>query len=317
MVQVAIAGGSGQVAREIIDALLAAKKHDITILSRKAALASPTSPEIHWKTVDYDDETSLVDALRGIHTLLSFVQILSDPDQKAQKNLINAAIAAGVKRFAPSEYGSKGTIDMAWWSGKEKIREYLQEVNKKDQILEYTLFQPGLFMEYLAYPYKTAKHVDPLQSVFNFENRRAIVVDGHEDAIMTWTTVADLAAVVARAVDYEGAWPTTGGIRGNRLTFSQLLEVGQKIRGCPFTVDEVKIEDLEAGILNTSWNLTAVHKAVSEDQASALLKQVSIGILLSSSKGAWDISDDFNQIFPDHEFTSIDDFLTRVWEGKP
>jgi len=46
-----------------------------------------------------------VKALHGIHTLLSFIQLLADPEQKAQKNLIDAAVAAGVKRFAPSEYG--------------------------------------------------------------------------------------------------------------------------------------------------------------------------------------------------------------------
>ncbi|KAI1774506.1 hypothetical protein F4818DRAFT_442008 [Hypoxylon cercidicola] len=317
MVRVAIAGGSGQVSQEIIDALLASRKHHITILSRKEAPTTPIASEIHWKIVDYDNKKSLVEALRETHTLLSFVQVLSDPDQKSQRNLINAAIAAGVKRFAPSEYGSKGTVNMAWWLGKEKVREYLEEVNEKGKVLEYTLFQPGLFLNYLAYPYKTAKHVDPLQSVFDFENKRAIVVEGHEDAIMTLTTVADLAAIVARAVEYEGTWPTTGGIRGNRVTFSQILEIGQKIRGSPFTVDKVKVEDLEAGNLKTSWGLKAVHQAVSQDQASALLRAVSIGILLSSSKGAWDISDDFNQLFPDYEFTSIERFLAKVWEGKP
>ncbi|RYO80438.1 hypothetical protein DL766_001326 [Monosporascus sp. MC13-8B] len=186
-------------------------------------------------------------------------EILSDPDQKAQKNLIDAAIAAGVKRFAPSEYGS----------------------------------------------------------VFDFEKRRAIIVDGHEDSIMTLTTVADVAAVVARAVDYEGRWPTAGGIRGNRVTFSQILEIGRRVRGCSFAVDKVKVEDLEAGNLKTSWGLEAVHRAVSEDQVSALLKAVSIGILLSSLKGAWDISDEMNQLFPDYEFTRIEDFLAKTWEGKP
>jgi hypothetical protein len=55
--------------------------------------------------VDYDDKETLVEALQGIHTVLSFIQLLSDPEQKAQKSLIDAAIAAGVKRFAPSEYG--------------------------------------------------------------------------------------------------------------------------------------------------------------------------------------------------------------------
>jgi len=86
-------------------------------------------------------------------------------------------------------------------------------------------------LDYLAFPYKTSKYVDPLQSFFDFQNRRAIVVDGCEEAVMTWTTVADLAAIVARAVDYNGRWPTTSGISGNRLTLSQVIEIGGRIRG--------------------------------------------------------------------------------------
>lgn len=99
------------------------------------------------------------------------------------------------------------------------------------KVLEYILFQPGLFLDYLASPYKTAEHVEPLDSIFDYQNCRAILVDGHEDAIMTLTTVADLAGVVARAIDHEGKWPEIGGIRGNRVTVSQVVEIGEKIRG--------------------------------------------------------------------------------------
>ncbi|KAI9657634.1 MAG: hypothetical protein M1821_002810 [Bathelium mastoideum] len=206
---------------------------------------------------------------------------------------------------------------MPWWNGKEKVREYLKEVNEKADTLEYTLFQPGLFLDYLAFPNKTAKYVDPLQSVFDFKNRRAMVVEGREDAIMTLTTVADLAAVVARAVEYDGRWPTTGGIGGNRLTFSQIFDIATRVRGSSFTVEKLRVDDLEAGVLKTSWGLEAVHHAVSDDQASALLKDVAIGILLSSLKGAWDISDELNQLFPDYEFTRAESFLAKAWEGKP
>lgn len=143
-----------------------------------------------------------------------------------------------------------------------------------------------------------------------------MIVENYEDAVMTFTTVSDLAAIIARAVDYEGKWPTTGGIKGNRVTFSQIVDIGRKIRGS-IDVTKVKVEDLEAGNLKSSWGLQAVHHAVPDDQAQALLKQVAIGFLLSSLKGAWNVSDDFNQIFPDYEFTSIEDFLTKVWEGKP
>lgn len=53
---------------------------------------------------------------------------------------------------------------------------------------------------------------------------------------MTLTTAADVAAVVARAVNYEGEWPEIGGIRGNRVTFSQVIEIGEKTRGEPLTL---------------------------------------------------------------------------------
>lgn len=59
-----------------------------------------------------------------------------------------------------------------------------------------------------------------------------IVVDGH-DSIMALTMVQDLAVVVARAVDYEGEWPVIGGIRDNRVTASQILKIGEKVRGMP------------------------------------------------------------------------------------
>lgn len=79
----------------------------------------------------------------------------------------------------------------------------------------------------------------------------------------------------------------------------------------------MRLEDLEVGELKTAWSLEAVHKAVSNDQAQALLKMVCIGTLLSSAKGAWDSSDEMNQLFPKYEFTPIEEFLSRVWEGKP
>ncbi|TPX14637.1 uncharacterized protein E0L32_005329 [Thyridium curvatum] len=317
MVRIAVAGGSGQVAREVIDALVATGKHEITVLSRRdLQSADATDPGVKQRTVNYGNVHNLTEALQGVHTLLSFVQILSDPNQESQKNLIDAAIASGVRRFAPSEYGSKGTNHMAWWAGKEAIREYLEEVNATEKKLEYTLFQPGLFLDYLAFPYKTAKYLDPLQSVFDFEHRRAIVVDGHEDAILTLTTVSDLSEIIARAVEYEGAWPRHGGIRGNRLTFSDILRIGETVRG-HFDVDKVYLEDLRAGNLKTSWGLEAVHHAVSDDQAAELLRAVSIGILLSSVEGAWDSSDSMSRLFPDFKFTTAHDFLVRAWDGKP
>ncbi|KAH8161539.1 hypothetical protein CIB48_g6716 [Xylaria polymorpha] len=306
MVKVVIAGGSGQVAREVVDALVATKKHDITIFSRGPAPTAAIPSNVKWQAVDYNDKGALTEALRGTHTALSFVQLLSDPDQTAQKNLIDAAISAG------SRVRQHGLV-----AGKTESERISTRSELDKTVIEYTLFQPGLFLDYLAFPQKTSKYVDPLQTVFDFKNRRALVIDGHEDATMTFTTVTDAAAVIARAVDYDGEWPTMGGIRGNAVSISELLNIGGRVRGRPFTIEKMKIEDLEAGELKASWGLEAVHKSVSDEQAQALLKMVCIGTLLSSSKGAWDSSDEMNQIFPEYEFTPIEEFLSKVWDGKP
>lgn len=44
----------------------------------------------------------MVDLLSGYHTLLCFWDPTKDPGAKTQKGLVNAAIEAGVKRYAPS-----------------------------------------------------------------------------------------------------------------------------------------------------------------------------------------------------------------------
>jgi hypothetical protein len=71
----------------------------------KEAPTRDTIPAVTWRTVNYDDKSQLIEAMQGIHTVLSFIQVLTDPEKGAEKNLIDAAIVAGVKRFAPSEWG--------------------------------------------------------------------------------------------------------------------------------------------------------------------------------------------------------------------
>jgi hypothetical protein len=55
---------------------------------------------------DYTDTEGLAVILNDVHTVLSFITTASDPDNQSQKNLIDAAVRAGVKRFAPSEWAS-------------------------------------------------------------------------------------------------------------------------------------------------------------------------------------------------------------------
>jgi hypothetical protein len=120
---------------------------------------------------------------------------------------------------------------MDWYTFKGHTRQYLAELNKNKKVLEYCLFQPGLFTNYFTLPYPSTTHVKAIETQFDFENRRAIIREGAESDHLTFTTVKDLANVVARAVDYQGEWPVTGGIRGSRISIKEFLALGEEIRG--------------------------------------------------------------------------------------
>ncbi|KAK3312309.1 hypothetical protein B0H66DRAFT_396595 [Apodospora peruviana] len=316
MVKIAISGGSGEVAHEIIDKLLAKGKHEIVILSRKDPNPEETIEGTTWAKVDYADKESLLRALQGAHTVLCFITSHLDPEGTAQKNLVDAAIEAGVKRFAPSEWSAADSSVFPWYSPKLLMREYLVELNKDKKVIEYTLFQPGMFLDYFANPYKTSKYLTQLEMNIDFQNRRAIVLDGL-DYTMVYTALKDLTDVVVRAIEYEGEWPVTGGIRGNLVSASEILAIGEKVRGKPFSVEKLKTEDLKTGEIKSSWWPRVGHPSVPKEQVDAMSKMFLAGCLLGAAAGAYTVSDEWNRLLPDYKFTGIEEFLSDVWAGKP
>lgn len=315
--KIAIAGGSGNVALEVIDALVATKKHEILLLSRKNVPAVDARPGVTWVKTSYQDPKELMEILQGVHTVLSFIVTQSDPSNVSQKNLINAAIEAGVKRFAPSEWATSSFEHLTWYAGKAEIREYLKELNKDKKVLEYSLFLPGLFTNYFTYPYESAMHFRPFQTQIDFNKRRALTLDGGDDDRITLTTAQDLANVVARAVEYEGEWPVVGGIKGTELSVGQLLALGEKVRGEPFHIERLKADDLKVGLAKCSWLPTVDHPGIPREQAEALAPVLLAGMLLGTSAGVLKVTDEWNRLLPDYQFTQAEEFLTEAWRDKP
>lgn len=77
------------------------------------------------------------------------------------------------------------------------------------------------------------------------------------------------------------------------------------------------MEDLEAGNLKTSWIPAFSHPSVPKEQHEAYAKVVVIGALLGAERGAYDVSDEWNRLLPHLKLTTIEDFLSNVWKGKP
>ncbi|AEO63012.1 c5a12611-8c66-427a-80e9-ed35e016708b [Thermothielavioides terrestris] len=317
MVKIAIAGGSGDLGREILDALVATGKHEILILSRNDTPTFALAPGVTWVKANYDDANQLAEILRGVDTVISVIVVHTDPDNRAQKNLIDAAVRAGVRRLAPSEWITSTVLPhMPWYAGKVEIRKYLEDINKDKKVLEYTLFQPGLFLNYLTYPHKSAKHIVQLELPISFAHRRALMVEGSDEAKITLTTAEDLANVVARAVEYEGEWPRVGGVRGTELTLGQLLAIGERVRGAPFHIERLDAEDLKAGKIKSSWMPMPEHHAISPEELEKLRPTFIGGMILGISAGHLSVSDEWNRLLPDYKFTQAEEFLAAAWRGK-
>ncbi|KAK4173322.1 hypothetical protein QBC36DRAFT_220840, partial [Triangularia setosa] len=318
MVKVAVAA-PGQVAREVIESLVAAGNHEVITLARRnlqlEEIVEGTTPI----KVDFHNQDELVKVLQGTHTLLSFVVAQSDPEGTVQKNLIDAAIAAGVKRFAPSEWFVARFTHLNWNASKLLIRDYLEEKNKNGKVLEYCLFQPGLFTDYHANE-NINKHLKTNDFLpIDFANRR-LLAPGNLQPRFTATSVRDVANIVAMAIEYEGEWPKIGGIAGETLSLAQELTIGEKIRGKKFEVELLDVDSLRKGEYNGAWVKPLEHPSLQhldEETRAAFSKAAFTGFLLALADGDMVVSDEWNRIFPDYKFTGVEEFVSKFWAGKP
>ncbi|KAL4755707.1 uncharacterized protein BDW70DRAFT_168149 [Aspergillus foveolatus] len=316
MVKIAIAGGTSGVGQEVIDALVETKRHEILLLSRKDAPSTSLPDSITWIKTDYAETEQLADILKGVHTVLSFVIEQDGVTSPVQRRLIDASIAAGVKRFAPSEWASSTFDHLHWYAYKSSIRTYLSEVNREKQVLEYALFQPGLFTNYLAAPYKTTPHISLVETPIDFLHRRAILVEGRENAPITLTTIADFKAVIVRAIEYQGAWPVVSGIAGSTLTLGELIALGERVRGGKFSIERVKREDFLAGTWETSWVPRIEHPSIPKEKVDEFTKPATRGICLGIADGAFAVQGAWNDILDGFAFEGAEEFLGRIWKGK-
>ena len=200
------------------------------------------------------------------------------------------------------------------------------------QVLEYSLFCPGLFTNYMTYPYRSSKHINLFEIPFNFNQRRALICEGGEDDVITLTSAQDTAKVVALAVEYQGEWPIFGGIRGARVSMGQLFAIGERVRGklslllvvgtwlltvghegSPFAVERLNKADLQAGVVKASWRLPSMHPSIPPEQVAAFADAIVAGFLLGISAGNLDISDEWNRLLPDYAFTQPEEFLSQAW----
>jgi hypothetical protein len=155
-----------------LDAFLEESSFNTTVLSREGS--NSTFPSgVKVIRANYDSLDSLKSAFQGQDAVLSLVggNALGD-----QNKLIDAAIAAGVKRFLPSEYGSNTPDEHArkivpMWEAKVSTVNYLKSKNKGiswTSIVTGNFFDWGLRVGFMGFdgPSKTATIFDDGETIF-------------------------------------------------------------------------------------------------------------------------------------------------------
>ncbi|KAJ5921651.1 hypothetical protein N7454_009125 [Penicillium verhagenii] len=105
---VAIVGASGRIGGAFAKALSATGKHNVTALVRKESNA--TLPEgVHVIKVDYNDEDSIINALKGQQFLAITLGVRAPEDLHAK--ITTAAGKAGVTYIMPNTYGYPANPD--------------------------------------------------------------------------------------------------------------------------------------------------------------------------------------------------------------
>lgn len=124
----------------------------MTVLGRSASKDGGLPAGVKYSVIDYANEASLVSALRG-HDAAILTHSLFGVNYN--KPLIDASIKAGVRRIIPSHYGSVATSEdpevqsMPVHGILADIRRYLEAKARAGEI-EYTILEPGCFLETLA-----------------------------------------------------------------------------------------------------------------------------------------------------------------------
>ncbi|KAL6890492.1 hypothetical protein GGI43DRAFT_387689 [Trichoderma evansii] len=146
--KIAVLGGSGNIGPSIIKALLDSN-FEVTVITRLESQATFVDG-VDVKRVDITSKEAVQNVLEGHDALVSAISPAALEDQK---KIVDAAVAAKVRRFLPSEYGVDNRRteekDMGWMVvNKVKLNEYLDEIAAKNKWFSWTGVACGFFFDW-------------------------------------------------------------------------------------------------------------------------------------------------------------------------
>jgi putative NADH-flavin reductase len=268
--KVAIAGATGNLGPSIVNELVN-QGFEVTVLSSSGNTSSLPSA-VKVIKVDYSSQDSLISALRGQEAFISAI-----PKHEEQPALIDAAIAAGVQRFIPSEFGSNiigndKVRALPVFAGKLKTQEYLRA--KQDKI-SHTFLINGLFLDWGL----------SIGWLANLKGKTDINDNG--DSVHSFTLLADIAKAVAGILKHPEETKNRGVyVQSAALSQNQVLEIAQKVK------PEFKAETQQVDLAEVEKNAYAELKKENGDIGSAMRGFIKVSIFREGYGNLWDEKND-------------------------
>lgn len=228
-----IAQAGGNVGSVLLDTFLKESSFKVTVLSRQDSQSTfPSGVKVLH--ADYDSQDSLIKALQGQDAVISLVGsgVLKD-----QAKLIDAAIAAGVQRFVPSEFGSD-TVDPRNRAlvpiSKDKY-EITEKLKNSESKISWTSIITGPFFDWCL---RVGFHG------FDYKNKTATLYDNGTARFST-TNLHTVALAVVKALEKpELTKNQYVYISGFQTTQKEILAIAEKITDSKWTVKDVSSKQL-------------------------------------------------------------------------
>lgn len=210
-------------------------KYEVTVLSRKDS-KSTFPKEVRVVKVDYGHSPSLQTAMTGQDVVISMIggAVVGD-----QNRFIDAAVAAGVRRFIPSEFGPD-TLQPGVHEIIPTLPAKLSTVNylkTKESSMEWTSLITGVWLDWA---------IEGGLAAFDLKNRVATIVDGG-NTLFTGTILPKVAkavlAILDRAEETRNKYIYVSSFN---ISQNDLLLAFEKVDGQKWTVKHEKSEDILA-----------------------------------------------------------------------
>ncbi|KAM5353282.1 hypothetical protein ACJZ2D_016821 [Fusarium nematophilum] len=190
---VALAGATGMLGSHILAAFCQNERYNLTALIRDKSSIPPLPAQVAVIQVDYESHESLVSALQGQDVLVS---ALGKSALHCETRLVDAAVAANVRRIIPSEFGANlenpKTRAFPTYASKVSLEDQLRRRCELSN-LSYTLIYTNCLLDW-AIASHGALLVDPSQ-------RLVKLYDGGNTKFST-TSMATVGRTVIAVLDH-------------------------------------------------------------------------------------------------------------------